>query len=372
MNRGGRQQRWLPCCPLLASSRAVDVILDANILISDYRLSGVAFVVARDGIKRTSGTLVVPEVALAETVAKFKETLNSAVQRQGEADAHLRRLTGRSPVTTTQIDVAAEVQQYEERLRWALINMNAVVLPWPEVSHESILHRIWNGRRPMRKDVGYRDTLIWEAILAYLRGSQTREAIFVTADSDFCDQNDVHPDLVQDLRDAGLDPSCLVIERSLQALNKRVFEPALARLAEVKERLQRGAGPVDLVAWAGANAHDLVEGEALRGVVVDLPDRCGKISLSRGSQQVKRITVNDVHQLAGGELLVSADVSVEGIASVSLDEFDYESHPHECEQFGCSAGDRWISIDTDASFTVSLDVIVDGSRVVSFDATDVK
>jgi hypothetical protein len=285
----------------------VDIIVDTNILVADYQLNGTAFRVAFDGIHRTDWTLLVPQVVLAEVVSKYREQLLEVLAQHQKARDTLRRITGRElpgedPVAN---DVQVEIGRFAERFPRMLTERGAKLLPWPAVDHQAVVGRLLRGRRPMRKDVGYRDTLVWETIVTHLRSSERTQAVFVTRDRDFLDGSGLHPDLLEDLREAGVDPARLSVEDSLAALNKRVFEPTLALLDEVKDQLQRGAFPyVDLRAWVARSLRDLIQEDDLRGTAIDLPHGCGKVDLS-SANEVTSFEVSDVRRLSSGDLLVA-------------------------------------------------------------------
>lgn len=92
---------------------------------------------------------------------------------------------------------------------------NLEFLPYPSTSHEEIVQRLLDGRRPFkrpvssgknsksvegRKDTGYRDFLIWMAVLELVRECVNTKVIFVSLNTtEFADELKLHPDLLSDL-----------------------------------------------------------------------------------------------------------------------------------------------------------------------------
>jgi PIN domain len=309
----------------------VDIIVDANILIADFGLSGTAFRVAFDGIRRTASRMYVPEPAFAEAVAKHREHLAEAQDQLRKAATALRRLGRRDLAESViGIEVGDAAATFALRLRRELLGKGVGFLPWPEVSHEVVVQRMLWGRRPTRKDLGYRDTLIWECVLAHLRVDRPAEAIFVTNNTkDFCADDGLHADLTKDLVSAGIKPGSVKVETSLEGLNKRVFEPTLALLDDTRRRLQDGLFPqFDIRVWIENHAREVVHDEHMRGVATEVPGP--EVPSFSGTQIINEVKIDEVRKLSTGELLVEIAVTMTAevaITSGAPDIKDFERRP---------------------------------------------
>ena len=348
----------------------MDIIVDTNIIVADFQLHGASFRVALDGVQRTDCRLFVPEIVVAEVICKYREHMLEALTLQQKVRAIFQRVTGRSLVDDEAIEasVNAEIAEFAERFPRMLKNRGARLLPWPGVEHESVVRRLLAGRRPSRKDAGYRDTLIWETIVAHLRSSPTSEATFVTHNTrDFWEGAGLHPDLLQDLRNAQVDPVRLSVEESLVALNKRLFEPTLALLDEAKDQLQRAAYPgVDLRAWAMKHLYDAIDGDDLRGAATDLPHGCGIVGLST-KYDVISFEVGRVRRLSSGDLLTKVGFTLEGEVSTSVDEDDYERFSEAREWLGHDYDGGSVSGNVSETFTATFEFVIGDGKIQSYE-----
>lgn len=355
----------------LVASSLVDIIVDTNILVADYQLHGTAFRVAFDGIQRTDCTLLVPEVVVAEVIGKYREHMLEALTLHRKGRTAFQRITGRPLIEEQPIETAVdtEIRDFAERFPRMLTSRGARLLPWPNIDHQAVVGRLLGGRRPMRNDVGYRDTLIWESIIAHLKSSMT-EAVFVTHNTkDFFEGGVLHTDLLQDLRDAGIEPARLSIEESLFALNKRLFEPTLALLDGVKDQLQREAYPgVDLRGWATTNLGDVIEDDDLRGAATNLPQGCGSVHLS-SEYQVTGFEVVDVRRLSSGELLVEVHFKANGEVATSVDGDDYDRFSEAREWLGSDYDGGSVDGYVPETFTATFEFIISEGRIQSHELT---
>jgi hypothetical protein len=349
----------------------VDIILDANILIADYQLSGTAFRVALDGIHRTDSRMCVPEVVVAEVVAKHKEHLALAGSELQKAKASLRRLGHRELADKViGVEASAYADDFATQLRGTFKATGVLLLPWPSVSHEVVVHRILSGRRPTHTEAGYRDILIWETVLEHIKKTRPPTTVFVTRNSkDFLEEDRLHPHLLQDLVDAEIDPASVSVEQSIESLNKRIFEPTLALLEEAKGQLQEGSFPgFDIRAWLRQTGRDLVGEDDLRGAVTNLPDGCGRVSIS-GAPIIKEVVILDVRKLSKGDLLVEASVTMKGDVSMDVTARDVARFPELQEWAGDEPFTGSASIFVEEEFTATLELVVDGADVLAWELT---
>jgi PIN domain len=135
--------------------------------------------------------------------------------------------TARSEQRSDEFDLEPEIA-YRADLWRTLTNSGVRLLDLPDVAHRDLVERALARRAPFddRGQAGYRDALIWHNLLEIAASGQM--VIFVTNDGDFLDRNDrtqLHPDLVQDVRVAGLDPTRIRPVGSLKEAVNEVIEP---------------------------------------------------------------------------------------------------------------------------------------------------
>ena len=170
--------------------------------------------------------------------------------------------------------------------------------------------------------------------------------------------------LAQDLAKTAVDPARVSIEPSLERLNKRVFEPTLKHLDEVREQLQRRVFPgVDIHAWAEKEARDLIDGDDLRGTVIDLPDGCGRMHLSSDAK-ITEVAVENVRKLSAGELLVEVRTAIAGDVWLTVDEDDVWC-PEAREWLGDEPLYGSADISVPETFSATFELVVDAQEILS-------
>ena len=185
------------------------IVLDANILIADFRLKGSKFRILLDSLDKIGNVLCIPEVAFDETVYKFKKHLEDANRKMSNGIADVSHLLGRElsvPLLKSE-DIEIETKEYREWLEIELGSYHAKILPYPKVKHKNVVARLLANKRPFKEnELGYRDYLIWETVLEF-SGSCDDNISFVSNNTkDFLDEQGtgLHSHLVEDLDEHGI------------------------------------------------------------------------------------------------------------------------------------------------------------------------
>ncbi len=189
------------------------VILDANVLIADFRMDGNAFrILLADG-GEAGIQIGLPEVVVREATRKLRRELEDRVPRAAKLTDELRKLLVDAEIC---FDVETVVSNYETKLRdLATSSPGWELLPMPDVEHSDVLGRLHSSRAPARGDgKGYQDILIWETLKAQLH--RDSHVVLVSNDGDFADSEgqldaelaaeasrvrpDVHIELIRSLK----------------------------------------------------------------------------------------------------------------------------------------------------------------------------
>ena len=158
------------------------VVLDANILIADFQMTGNAFRALLVGGDEAGVHVGVPEVVVQEATRKLRRELEEQARRATKLVDELRKLLVKVDV---RIEIDAVVRDYEAKLR-ALVATSPgwELLPMPEVDHDQVLSRLHSATAPARAGVGgYQDVLIWETLKAQLH--RDSHIVLVSNDGDF-------------------------------------------------------------------------------------------------------------------------------------------------------------------------------------------
>jgi predicted nucleic acid-binding protein len=193
----------------------VKLVLDANVLSSDFYLAGPSFTVIANEIADGDLEVVVPEVAVIETIGNFRRSIADAHEALKRFEGKWNRLLPESSkldqFDTYLDDLAAA---YEDTLREKLKMLGAHVQPIPKVDHELLVQRAADRRRPCDSNGnGYRDSLVWETILEVAQEGD--DIVFVTSDTDFTleaeGERSLHPDLLADLEAADVEAEVTIV-----------------------------------------------------------------------------------------------------------------------------------------------------------------
>lgn len=216
------------------------VVLDASVICTDFRMRGAPFEMLLAAGARGELSIVVPEVVFLEVVRVYARTFRSYKRNLERQIAGFRRMGLVQAAVGLGIPRNAHDASvsYEGDLRQKLKDVGAEIRPLPFVSHDSILKRALEGRKPMSEsERGYRDTLIWETVLEVAR--QTEKVILLSTNTkDFSDDDALAADLRHDLASNGLPPDRVELFVDLeQFVSERVPLPPPLTWAEEVEAI---------------------------------------------------------------------------------------------------------------------------------------
>lgn len=292
------------------------IILDANILCRDFRFTGTQFREFLDAIARTGDTLVVPRLVVDEVKAKFREELREAARKIAKGLKRVRQMTEppiESPLNQPLIEKLGE--EYDGNLETRLGAASAVIVAYPQVGHAALAQRAMQKRRPFREgDTGYRDALIWEIVKQEAADSE-ETVLLVTADGDFSDGTQLHPELVEDLRSENMAPEHVHLYRSLDDLLREDLRGRVEALPPPPTVLGR-LGIEEAIALLTSKRYD----EALALAIQDFlggdeldPEQLGfapefESPSIYGVEEIEEVDIEDSRRLSSGEFAISATV----------------------------------------------------------------
>jgi len=236
------------------------VILDSNIFCADYWLARTPFRVFLDGFRTIPAELKAPEVVVDEVVNRYGEDLRDAEANLRKSGRLVRQLLGKAENSSErETAVESKFATYKEWFVERLQSVGADILPYPTVSHKSVVQRDLFRRKPFnREGAGYRDCLIWENV-RQLVVIGNEPAVFVTANKrDFGVGPTIHADLEKDL----WDPWRVRLVHNLFEFNREFILPRLRMLENVSSSLkQQGANEFDLRGWLTTGFTELLLAE---------------------------------------------------------------------------------------------------------------
>lgn len=156
------------------------VVLDANYLVADWRLTSLPSMLLRHMTWEYRWQVAIPQVALSEAAATFQravdevETATSALMKKRRRLGFPHDLPPSEPVNY--LDYMAEL--LDEKV------LGFEILPVPEVGHADLIERAVHRRPPFdAKGSGYRDALIWASVVELV--ADGHEVVLASLDNDF-------------------------------------------------------------------------------------------------------------------------------------------------------------------------------------------
>lgn len=177
------------------------IILDSNIICSNFHMKGPSFEVAQ-----RVGTIVLGQIVVDEVCNKYKEILVELAAKVNNTIQDLNKLLADSPTSWNEIDVDDRCDKYKDFLEMFIIESGMTVAEdYPEAKHKDIVQRALQRKKPFKADgsTGYRDYLVWLTCLETARRYTNEEIHFISSNTrDFADPNDkekLHSDFLSDL-----------------------------------------------------------------------------------------------------------------------------------------------------------------------------
>lgn len=345
------------------------IILDTNIFVRDYRLNGKDFRLFFDGIAKVQSNLCLPTIVLEEVENKFKEELASQIEQTNKPIRKLSRLLNRDVLLNVQNhQLQKEAIAYREYLLETLTDVDVTLLPYPVVSHEEIVRRALDRKRPFdsRGSVGYRDFLIWCNVLEALAQYQA-PVIFITQNtSDFMEADGPHQDLLVDLEQRGIPSDRLIFCNSLDSFNSKFIVPALAKIDTLRLRIQNGtSASFDIRDWLSRNIIDLVGEDVIKYAGAAIPEECG--SASAQVKSIKSIEINDLRQMVSGDIYIQVEATLNIDINLTIrweDYVNFEEAKDLCGEVDEPFSYSWVDLEEEFRVSFSMFLESDLKRVL--------
>ena len=191
----------------------MNVILDANILLEDVHQKSNRFTSFYAFMRRTSSTLVIPNLVLEEVIERRRRTLRDKVEKLQNAADEVRQLlvNQQSTIAKTEKIFSAKINidQEIELLRQKLLNPAIgirVVHAEETLDIKDVYRRGIARKRPANeKGEELRDVIVWLSVLQCAKAGSA--VAFVSRDSGFWEESSggLHPDIASDVSSSGLD-----------------------------------------------------------------------------------------------------------------------------------------------------------------------
>ncbi len=174
------------------------ICVDTNLYHTDYFLKNAPLNILFNRSVMLRAVAAVADVSLQELQSHFKLELEKANESTQSANRLLSKL---STIQKQQpkLDIDKEIDNYDSNIREGLKHRGITILPLPPVGYEELFDHMKRGKRPFTReaekgDQGYKDFLLLRSFISSFVAKVP--AIFVSADGDFYEGDEPHPDVV--------------------------------------------------------------------------------------------------------------------------------------------------------------------------------
>jgi hypothetical protein len=321
-------------------------------------MSGVAFQVFLGALSRIGLKCYVPAVVFDELLAKHRIVLEEMRASMKRVRHKWMRLTGKDILTLQdERSLSAHAVDYRTFLLDEFRKHDISLLPYPDVSHQVLVARALERRKPFRDSgAGYRDALLWATLVSFRNTAKGPVAFISNNSKDFGEMPKLHPDLLVDLS-AGLN---IELFNTVEQFNSARVVPRLERCEGVLRQIQEDRfGAFSLKSWVSRELLDVLNRSSPGDgyAFVGLEPGHGHVWVSAIKEQGELI-IDDVRLLPTKRLLVSANVDLKVEVTVSADCEDCARYQDVWDFFDgdCSGSPTvWAEREGNVAFTITLD-----------------
>ncbi|MEM7087807.1 MAG: PIN domain-containing protein [Bacteroidota bacterium] len=170
------------------------IILDSNIIRSDFQMKSNNFQLLFDFAEKTNSVIAIPRIVFEELTSQYEKELNFRLSQINKAQNDLGNLViDKVGLSDFKIDKADQLRKYKDFLNGFL-----EIPYYDNFLREAVKRQINRVKPASRKGEEFRDTILWLSILAHMSKSNSIDGVFITNNlKDFADESksDFHEDL---------------------------------------------------------------------------------------------------------------------------------------------------------------------------------
>ena len=229
------------------ATSTMKLVFDTNIIHEDFHLHGPRIAKLCSATEKLGYELMVPEVVVDEMANQYRKKILQNLAGYTSVLKMTARTQGNEDKFDKDAFLSEKVKQYELFLRQRLDELGIKVIAYPQVDAKALVAKELCVRKPFReiKDgiIGVRDSLIWESVKSLCKPSQDLiedpQIMFLTANTkDFAGfDGTLHPDLVQELKNAGYAENCVSLVSNIDEFFKNSIDTSLEELEQIRSAL---------------------------------------------------------------------------------------------------------------------------------------
>ncbi|MBQ3722789.1 MAG: DUF4935 domain-containing protein [Bacteroidales bacterium] len=223
------------------------LVFDTNIIHKDFHLHGSRIIKLTSAANQLGYDLMIPDIVVDEMVCQYRKVLLQHLPGYAELLMLVTRTQGRAEKLDKDSFINDKTKEYEAFFRSRLNALGIKVINYPKVDIKELVSKELNIKKPFKEfkegNVGYRDALIWETIKSECSIQKALiedpQIVFLSENTkDFAgSDNALHPDLVQELKNAGLAENCVMLISDVITFFETQINTELELLEQIKNAL---------------------------------------------------------------------------------------------------------------------------------------
>ncbi|MEQ9299793.1 MAG: PIN domain-containing protein [Cyclobacteriaceae bacterium] len=183
----------------------MNVILDTNVIGSDFLMRSHRFRILLDFVEKTASTIVLPKIVLEELISLYKRNLDNNLEEAEKILSQLDRflLSEEKLGSVPNINMSKTLREYENHVRAQLGSFQLKEIEYQNSYLSEVVRRSVQRIKPISpKGQEFKDSILWLSILDFLREERSSDSVFISNNiKDFANQDktDFHPDLKTEL-----------------------------------------------------------------------------------------------------------------------------------------------------------------------------
>ncbi len=185
----------------------MDIVLDTNIIYSDFFMNTTKFKLVFDYLKKTNSEIIVPQIVYKEIVALYERELEKRFRDLKRDRELLDGVLIDKTKIDFRIDFKEEVEKYRGYFKSKLKIKDKDIVPYENKYLDEIVNRAIYRKKPCtEKGQEFRDVLVWLTILDIARLLSTKELIFISNNTHNFSSGEcsLHSTLLKEAEVAGL------------------------------------------------------------------------------------------------------------------------------------------------------------------------
>jgi len=187
----------------------MDIIIDSNIYMRDFKLKEKNIEIILDYISKTNSSIIFPRIVIEEIKNLYKKKLKDNFNTYNASIAKLKSiLINTVESNNVTVDFDKETDDYVNFVFEKLNIIEDNIIDYKNEFLPELVKRAINRIKPLGENgQQFRDGLLWLTLLDYAERAENKEIIFISANSnDFAEKNTatLHRQLQEELQEKGL------------------------------------------------------------------------------------------------------------------------------------------------------------------------